>query len=280
MKQYTKKILSSIFVLGATNTFGLTLQELFNDLRFSVSQTESLKPCQIKINELIDRLEKSESAENLETLSNNEAELRTTYVGLQSALEHLVSEYLLKGKVKKFVGIIHTPLPATPLCMDPESIHLDDLIEESMRSEGVRYTVRSREKNLSILLSRPNVFLHNVFSINGREKRGESIQFFDINIAKFKKSLFPVELIGEVKEDLVGASYFIVPTKGQAVFFSIGTTQANKLNQKGWKMWIAGSDSLVSQSRWYGVAESLKKDFVGAGAIENIKIQVGNHFFE
>ena len=53
--------------------------------------------------------------EGVVTVSDTDKEVRPNFVALQGIMEHVLS-LELKGEVKALTGIIHTPMPATPLC--------------------------------------------------------------------------------------------------------------------------------------------------------------------
>ena len=72
-----------------------------------------------------------------------DAKLRPRYVGTQSAFEQFFTHALASGTLKRVIAVIHTPLPATPVCTAGEVT--PDLVDPTLLQDEKRLqTVRDK----------------------------------------------------------------------------------------------------------------------------------------
>lgn len=157
---------------------------------------------------------------------------RPYFVAIQGIVEHILSTKL-NGEIQKLVGIIHTPMPATPLCTDG-TVSLE-LVDESVLQDSARlFTVKARTTIV-------RDFLHNggdlyvAYPKGGLAKRTEHQQ----NIYQEECRKNPLHLIDtplecdEIPTALIGATYFFTTSDGKKFVFAIKMTQANNTFDEG-----------------------------------------------
>ena len=156
---------------------------------------------------------------------------RPYFVALQAIFEHVLSNELNKS-IHSLIGIIHTPMPATPLCTTQGTISVG-LIDLSIEQDNLqRFSVEARTIIIRKYLEQGADFFI-VYPKEGFDGRKPDEQ----KIYKSELEKHPVHLIdcplnvGALERDLIGASYIFKNNEGKKFAFSIHMTQANKPNE-------------------------------------------------
>lgn len=159
-------------------------------------------------------------------------EIRPYFVTLQAVIEHILSIELGK-RVKCLKGIIHTPMPATPLCTKGEISQ--DLVDPTLESDPMRiFTVKSRATILRDYLFKGGI-LYIVYPKEGLKRRTEEQQkIYQQELVNYPANLFDTPLkCDHIPADLIGATYFFQDHQGQTFVFAIKMTQANDPKEEG-----------------------------------------------
>lgn len=190
-------------------------------------------PSQMK--EAVDSLEKEGI---FEEIGNDD--LRLKFVGLQGCIEHLLACLLTLGDIADLSGIIHTPMPATPLCTKVDPID-QTLLDESIRNDHTKlFTVQSRALILREYLKKGGK-LYVVYPQGGLEKRTPEQQtIYHALLHQYPDSLFDCPLpTDHIDPSQVGASYFFSTPSGKTYLFSIRATQVNDPKEQfTWGLWL------------------------------------------
>jgi hypothetical protein len=156
-------------------------------------------------------------------------EYRSYFVALQCLIEHVLSVGFEKKEIKSCAGMIHTPMPATPLCTqvdaDPKGITHPSMHEDPARL----YTVSSRAQIVRQFLAN-QADLYVVYPKEGLQKRKESEQkIYQEACKSYKNHLHDRPLDCQaIENDLVGA-FYVFDKWG----FTIQFTQANSPQEDG-----------------------------------------------
>lgn len=204
-----------------------------------------------------------------ETGSDN---LRVKYVHAQGIMEHVLASAMVLGEIDHLVGIIHTPMPATPLCTKVDDID-SQLLDDSIRNDQEKLlTVRSRAVIVREYLEKGGrLFI--VYPKGGFEKRSaEQLEIYRKELEKYPGNLFDVVLgCAAMDPDKVGATYFFRTNDGAVLSFSIKSKQANAPSDDSeWALWFGEVSQPVIQQR---VNEVL--DYLEANKIDRKTILAG-----
>lgn len=173
-------------------------------------------------------------------LEKGSDKLRSAYVTSQGCIEHALACRQALGEITDLIGMIHTPMPATPLCTLPESL------DETLFDSSIRYdlqkllTVRSRAEVIRHYLKKGAV-LYVVYPRGGLEKRSPEQQAIYLNELK----TYPNNLIdwvlntNQIQPDMIGATYFFRGPNKNIYTFSIKSRQANDPQEMSeWGLWL------------------------------------------
>lgn len=188
-------------------------------------------------NHQIDRLAKNDS--HLVSQTGSDAKLRPDFVNAQAVVEQLIAAMLSDGRIKRSVGIIHTPAPPTPLCTEGEI------------SQGlVHPSIAHDKKRVETVTERPSILrdylksggrLFAAFPKDGRSKRtSEQLAIYDRLRAEYSRDLKQAFLnTDQLESDMIGATYLFQMNDGSWMAFSIKSRQANDPKDKSeWAMWL------------------------------------------
>lgn len=170
-------------------------------------------------------------AKNL-SINASDKEVRPYFVALQAIFEHVIASKLGK-EIKTVTGIIHTPLPATPLCN--EGSISQKLVAPSIAEDPLRMlTVKARTTTVRDYLHRGG-FLYVVYPKSGLNRRTAIQQkIYQQELINFSSNLFDWPLNCEsIENSLIGATYFFTDKANQTLVFAIQMTQANDPQEKG-----------------------------------------------
>lgn len=159
-------------------------------------------------------------------VSAADAEVRPYFVAIQALVEHVFS--CEQGKsVKSLVGVIHTPMPATPLCS--VGAISTGLVSPSVEEDAARlFTVQARTTIIRDFLAQ-NGELYVVYPEKGFNERTEVQQkIYTEELAHYPLNLFDRPLKCEsIENELIGAVYIVENQNGKKFAFAIKITQAN-----------------------------------------------------
>lgn len=263
----TISILSTGLVFAERNFFQLKAQHLGD----SLSSQDYLKENVLKTINLSDKLEnlKPGLIELFDELDQrgfvvkqlDDQIVRPYFVSLQGIIEQNLAYALQKGTIKNVVGLIHTPMPATPLCTQGDIS--EKLVDSSLLQDEQRlFTVRARANIIRDFLDLGG-FLYVVYPQGGLGARTvEQQNVYKALLQKYQGKLFDYELktISSMDPDLVGASYLFEDCEGDFYLFSIQAYQANAPTNEGtWSMWYGKTSNPKIAARLARLREFLRE---------------------
>lgn len=152
-------------------------------------------------------------------------DVRPYFVAIQGVVEHVLANEL-KQNVKSLKGVIHTPMPATPLCTKGEISK--ELVDPSIELDPNRlFTVKARTTIVRDYLFKGGE-LYIVYPRAGLGKRTEEQQkIYEQELINHPRHLFDVPLNNEsIPTELIGATYLFQDQLGNQFVFAIKMTQA------------------------------------------------------
>lgn len=159
-----------------------------------------------------------------------DAEIRTPFVTLQGIVEKFLAKELGKS-IRSLEGIIHTPMPATPLCSEKGATPRAGIIRGYL------------EEGANLYIVYPN---------SGFSKRSLSEQeIYKKALSEYSEHLFdrPIQL-ESIPLHLIGATYSFKDLEGRQFIFSIKMTQANDPQENAnYALWFGPSDHPEIQKR-------------------------------
>lgn len=165
-------------------------------------------------------------------ITATDQEARPYFVALQGIVEHVLAHELGKS-VHALTGVIHTPMPATPLCTKG---HVSaNLVDPSIEADPLRlFTVKARATILRDYLAHGG-HLYIVYPKEGLFKRTEMQQhIYQKELENNPTNLFDRPLdCASIPQDFVGAFYVFKNTQGKWFAFAIQMTQANQPQDVG-----------------------------------------------
>ncbi|MBI2743222.1 MAG: hypothetical protein HYX48_04820 [Chlamydiales bacterium] len=168
-----------------------------------------------------------------------DADVRPPFVGAQAEIERVLSYLFDQKEIIHLVGVIHTPMPATPLCTAGEIS--SSLVAPSLEGDEKRlYTVKERPGIIRDYLSKGGI-LYIVYPEGGREKRSlDQLKIYDAERAKYPHTLIDQALsCSQMDKEMVGATYFFKTARSGWFSFSIMSTQANApTDDIPWAIWF------------------------------------------
>lgn len=188
-----------------------------------------------KIQELLAAVEQNHKA--VETGSDD---LRVKYVNSQGCIEHVLACSLALGEIDQLIGVIHTPTPATPLCVKPEE-NVESILDETIRYDLHKLlTVRSRAQIVREYLMK-GAKLYVAYPKGGLEKRtADQQKIYCEELDRFSGNLIDSVLSSStIDPDMIGATYLFRNPQRQVFAFSIKARQANDIQPLAeWGMWF------------------------------------------
>lgn len=152
-------------------------------------------------------------------------------VYLQAIIEDVLSSELQKGQLKSLEGVIHTLMPATPLCTEGKISK--DLMVATIEKDLLRLgTVLCRSIIAREYLEKGGK-LDIVYPKYGKPRIPEQLKIYQKALKKYAPCLkdHPLDCI-TIREDLVGAYYIFKNLKGKEFTFAIKATQENDVPEK------------------------------------------------
>lgn len=167
-------------------------------------------------------------------------ELRVKYVSSQGCIEHVLACSQALGEIDQLIGVIHTPTPATPLCVKPEG-NVQGILDETIRYDLRKLlTVRSRAQIVREYLMK-GAKLYVVYPKGGFEKRTPDQQkIYREELERYAGNLIDSVLANTTIDlDMIGATYLFRNPQRQVFAFSIKSRQANDIQSLSeWGMWF------------------------------------------
>jgi hypothetical protein len=156
----------------------------------------------------------------------DDAKLRPRYVGTQGAFEQFFTHALASGAFKRVVAVIHTPLPATPVCTMGEIT--PDLVAPTLLQDEKRLqTVRDRASIIRTLLQTKGTVLIAYPAVAKEQRTNAQLEIFQSLLNKYPDCLrdSPLGCL-EIAKEMIGATYIFETQAGGWRTFSIRFTQA------------------------------------------------------
>ncbi|MBS0626098.1 MAG: hypothetical protein JSS32_08620 [Verrucomicrobia bacterium] len=170
-------------------------------------------------------------------------DLRVRYVNMQGCIEHQLACALALGEIDQLAGVIHTPMPATPLCIKPQEGY-EEILDESIRNDPQKlYTVLSRAKIVREYLTK-GAKLYIAYPQGGLEKRnGEQQNTYREELERYSGTLVDTILNDtQIPPEMIGATY-LFRSEGQVYAFSIQSRQVNDIQAlTEWGLWFGPVD--------------------------------------
>lgn len=212
--------------------------------RFRIKLLENVKAC-IDYNKDIPEKDKIQvllaaMEQDLKVVETGNDDLRIKYVNSQGCIEHVLACSQALGEIDQLIGVIHTPMPATPLCIKPEG-NFEGILDETIRYDLRKLlTVRSRAQIVREYLMK-GAKLYVVYPKGGFEKRTTDQQkIYREELERYAGSLIDSVLAStNIEPDMIGATYLFRNPQRQVFAFSIKSRQANDIQtQAEWGMWF------------------------------------------
>jgi len=207
---------------------------LFTAVRSCIESDKTMIPKE-EMYALLDRL-----ASDSKIVESGSDDQREKFVNLQRCIGHVLACSQAVGEIQELIGVIHTPMPAIPLCARPQS-DLSGLLDASIRHDPKKLaTVLSRAQIVRECLMKGGS-LYIAYPKGGFEKRTfEQQNIYREALDRFPDRLFDVTLTEDViPPDLIGATYLFRNSDRQLFIFSIKARQANDIqSQSEWGLWF------------------------------------------
>lgn len=192
-------------------------------------------------------------------VSGTDKDVRPYFVALQGVVEHVLASELQK-EVTTLKGVIHTPMPATPLCTTGDISR--ELVDPSIESDFSRlFTVKARTTIIRDYLFKGGD-LYVVYPKDGLKKRTEEQQkIYRQELANYPTHLFDVPLNCEnISTDLIGATYLFQDQSGKTFVFAIKMTQAKDPKDIGnFSLWFGPINHPSIQERIKAVSSYMEQ---------------------
>lgn len=202
------------------------------------SSNNSFTPdVRVKMKQIIEQLEQHGFY-----IQEGNDDFRAPFVGTQGAIEHIIAAQKTLGLVTCILGAVHTPTPATPLCVAVDGKNIDNLIAPSLQHDPDKMkTITDRALSIRRMLAQKDTVLYALYPQGGLQKRKEPEQaIFLAEVQKQNGKLIAKEFTcKEMDPSCVGAIYFVEDAAGNKYAFSIKAQQANNPQERStWGIWF------------------------------------------
>ncbi len=192
-------------------------------------------------------------------ISGTDKDVRPHFVAIQGMVEQVLASELQK-EVKVLKCIIHTPMPATPLCTTGEISR--ELVDPSIEVDPARlFTVKARTTILRDYLFKGGD-LYSIYPKEGLKKRTEEqLEIYQQELMNYPTHLFDLPLECEtIPTDLIGATYFFKDQSGHTFVFAIKIAQANDPKEVAdFGLWFGPVDHPAVKQRIQSVSHYLEQ---------------------
>lgn len=176
------------------------------------------------------------------SLTGSDAKIRPIFAGLQGIIEYVLATEL-HHTIESLVGVIHTPMPATPLCSN--GALSEELVAPSIASDPFRFfSVKMRSAVIRKYLEQGGS-LYMVYPKEGLNKRTlEQRGIYERELAAHSTKLFDCPLeCASIDDELIGAFYLFTDRSDQVFAFAIMMDQAsNPREVKNFRLWFGRID--------------------------------------
>lgn len=194
-------------------------------------------------------------------VEGTDKDVRPCFVALQALVEHVLSRELCHG-VTSLKGMIHTPMPATPLCSNGEIS--EDLVDPSIEQDAKRlFTVKARTTIVRDFLYQGG-YLYIIYPKDGLAKRTEAQQsIYHQELMNYPEHLIDQPLnISSIPDELIGATYFFTDCGGNTYVFAINMTQAKDPRELGkFGLWFGSLENPAVYKRVEAVMSFIDQSF-------------------
>lgn len=221
------------FCLLCSSLNGLTFEEKVIELIDNSQEVPGLKSDEFTtIRPELKRLWNRLCSEHAINIRGADSKLRPYFVTLQGLVEHVLA-HELNQSVFELKAVIHTPMPATPLCTNGSISK--ELVDPSIMKDPLRlFTVKARTTILRDYLHLGGR-LFMAYPKDGLNQRtATEQQIYQKELSSHAANLFDLPLkCAAMPEDLVGAFYLFKDSDGKFFVFAIRIPQANKPLEDG-----------------------------------------------
>lgn len=187
-------------------------------------------------------------------------DIRPIFVALQGIIEQVLSEEL-HSHITSLQGIIHTPMPATPLCTKGGISH--NLVDPSISSDPARlFTVNARTTIVRDFVAKGGT-LYIAYPKEGFSKRTEEQQkIYQEELSKYPEHLIDMPLsCSSIPLEFVGATYVFQDMQNRSFLFSIRMTQAkDPLDLGHFGLWFGCLDEPCVKTRMKTIISYLEQN--------------------
>lgn len=191
--------------------------------------------CKDQIHALLSQLEMSTFVSQ-----EGQDDFRAQFIHAQGCFEHVLSCSQVLGEITQLVGVIHTPMPATPLCTNLNDPLLGQLLDASIaQDEDKLLTVRSRSQIVRDYVDKGGK-LFITYPIGGLEKRTTDQQQYYLDaLNQYPQSLIDCILTcDQMDPEMIGATYAF-KNNDKWYAFSIKARQAaDPQANSEWAIWF------------------------------------------
>lgn len=255
MKKFILILLALIFLIQFPVQAATSSDKFLDEVKNKIKNTPELKVSQKAIFKAIATIKK----DGVYSSDAKDEAKRAVFVGLQSAIEQVLSEKKQADPNFKVMMAIHTPTPATPLCTAVDSVSEGLMSARVKDDKQVQHTILSRAEILRSLLEQETP-LYVVFQKNGLSQRTiEQQKIYRSQIAKYPDQLMSLELtLPEISGDMIGATYLISTGDEQKLAFFIKATQANSPGDNQWQIGFGPANQQLIHERVSSVLNYLE----------------------
>ncbi len=166
--------------------------------------------------------------------------LRPKYISIQAAFEQLLAHELMIERLKQVIAVIHTPMPATPLCTEGEVT--TELVDRNLLKDEKRMrTISKRSETLRTILQSGGTLMAAYPGLARTKRSPSQLAIFEDLLKKYAKNLFDIPMgCLDVAPEMIGATYIFETMQGKWLTFSIRATQANAI------------ETPASSTMWFG----------------------------
>ena len=193
-------------------------------------------------------------------VSGTDKDVRPFFVALQGVIEHVLASELQK-EITALKGVIHTPMPATPLCTTGDISK--ELVDPSIEIDPARlFTVKARTTIIRDYLFKGGD-LYVIYPKDGFKKRTDMQQkIYQQELMNYPTHLFDIPLNCEnIPANLIGATYLFQDRSGKTFVFAIKMTQATDPKDIGsFGLWFGPINHPSIQERVKAVSNYMEQN--------------------
>jgi hypothetical protein len=199
-------------------------------------------------------------------ISGADKDVRPYFVALQGVIEHVLS-CELQNDIKSLKGIIHTPMPATPLCSKGEVS--SDLVDPAIENDQKRlFTVKARTTIVRDFLHQGG-YLYIIYPKDGMAKRTDIQQsIYQQELHNYPNLLDKPLNCSSIPDELIGATYIFTDQQGHTYAFAIKMTQAKDPKENGnFGLWFGSLQNTQVSQRVNAVLNFIEQNGIEVSAI-------------